>query len=119
MRTAVDAEALESRGQLDRIVGAIAVQDDVAAGGDTLGREEALDLGLVDGAQPGGQERRRAGDVAAARISPETPPVVGGHRADVDDRDRRVVKPVAKSSGGDGRHGPESPSPPGRERLRS
>ncbi len=70
--------------------------DDVAPGGDALGREQALDLGLVDGVEPDGRECDCARHVAAAGLAVAPPAVVGGQRPGVDDGQGRIVESVAE-----------------------
>ena len=89
-----DQPGLQGGGML----GAVGVDDDRALGRDALLVEQADDLGLVDAVQPRRRERDRARDVAAARLAVQSPAVVGGDRAQVDDGQAGVAEPVLSSS---------------------
>ena len=100
----LDAVDAQPGDELSRVGQSFAVYDDVAVGGDPLGVEEAPDLVLVDGPQPGGRERDGARDVAAARLAVGAPAVVGGQRPDVDDGETRVAESFSELVCGDGGH---------------
>ena len=102
--SAGDAEIGEGRHELGGIVRPIAVDDDVAIGGDPLLVQEPPDLGLVDDPEPAGREGDGSRDVAAAGLAVPTPAVVGGERSDVDDGSSRVVQSFAEFGGRDRAH---------------
>ncbi len=101
----VVTELGQSRVESRRVLGAVAVDHDRAVERDALREKETLDLGLVDAAQPGRREDRRAWDVAAACLALEAPAVVGGDRADIDDGQARVGQAPVELVGRDGPRG--------------
>ena len=102
--SAGDAEIGEGRHELGGVVRSVAVDDDVAVGGDPLLVQEPPDLGLVDDPQPAGREGDRSRDVAAAGLAIPAPAVVGRERSDVDDGSSRVVQSLSEFGGGDRAH---------------
>ena len=100
----VDAERSEPADERRGVHVAVAVDGDLATRGHALRVEEALDLGLVDGVDPGDGERDGAGHVAASRDAAPVPAVVGDQRSDVDDRQVRVVESLMELGGGDRGH---------------
>ena len=96
-----DAKRGETRGHRVRIAVAGAVDDDPAARQDALLVEDPLDLGCVDACQPGAGERDGAWNVSTACLAVEAPAVVGGERANVDDRRGRIGEEVADLRGRD------------------
>ena len=100
-----DAESPDLVGDRVGIEVAIAVDDDLVPGCDALGLEKALDLGFVDGLEPGRREGDGTGQMPSSRLVVPSPAVIRGQRPDIDDGQRWLVDAFAQFVYRDHRHG--------------